>query len=72
MCGVRLWKAFSISTLLGALVSSCVFGPSEERLNCLQRCAEAKDACILEAQSAPAIQSCDAQNQSCSATCPGQ
>jgi hypothetical protein len=52
------------------LCSGCLFGPSRERVGCLQRCARYKDSCILQATTADAIQACDHQGAACSDACP--
>jgi len=52
------------------VLSGCMLGPSEERLNCLQVCAKAKDDCMLPAQNAAEVQACDVRSQRCSVTCP--
>jgi hypothetical protein len=41
-----------------------------ERLSCLQGCASAKDACILDAHASAAIQRCDAESSACVEACP--
>ncbi len=58
------------SVVLSIAVPGCALGPSEERINCLQQCAQRKDGCMLTAQNASAVQSCDVESQRCSATCP--
>ena len=41
-----------------------------ERLACLQGCAAAKDACILDAHVSSEIQRCDAASSACVEGCP--
>jgi len=52
------------------LLLSCNFGPSEERLGCLNGCAREKDQCMLSAMTAQGIQACDANARACSEPCP--
>jgi len=52
------------------LCTGCVFGPSQERVDCLQSCARQKDSCILQASNAMAIQQCDSRGAWCSEQCP--
>ncbi len=49
---------------------ACLFGPSPERLDCLERCAVAKDTCILATTTAPQIQVCDGHSRRCMEECP--
>ena len=50
--------------------TGCVFGPSQERVDCLQSCARQKDGCILQASNAMAIEQCDSRGAWCSEQCP--
>jgi len=52
------------------LLASCNFGPSEERLGCLNGCAREKDQCMLNAMTAQGIQACDARARQCTEPCP--
>jgi hypothetical protein len=64
-----------VAVVLGGLLAmatlvACNFGPSEERLNCLNGCASEKDQCMLNAMTAQGIQACDARARQCSEPCP--
>jgi hypothetical protein len=50
--------------------AGCRFGPSEQRLDCLNGCAREKDSCMLGATTAEAIQACDENARICSLPCP--
>jgi len=52
--------------------SACDFynSPDPERVDCLQRCARAKDTCIVEAHDAASLQRCDGNSEECGARCP--
>ncbi len=52
------------------LGTSCIFGPSRQRVDCLQSCARYKDGCILESRTAADIQHCDEKAALCSEQCP--
>jgi hypothetical protein len=54
-----------IATLLG-----CNFGPSDERLGCLNGCAREKDQCMLNAMTPQGIRACDESARQCSEPCP--
>ena len=57
-------------SLVFASLLACNFGPSEERLGCLNGCAREKDQCMLSAMTAQGIQACDANARACSEPCP--
>lgn len=46
------------------------FGPSQERMACLNLCANDKDACMLAARNAGEIRWCDADHRTCCQGCP--
>jgi hypothetical protein len=53
-----------------ALLSlSCEFGPSPERIACLQGCARDKDRCLLAATNAEGVITCDGHSRECNDTC---
>jgi hypothetical protein len=54
---------------LGLIAASCRMGPSQQRVDCLDRCGTEKDRCLLEADTASEIQTCDAQSKSCNGSC---
>ncbi len=56
--------------VFGVGLAACNVGPSEERLNCLNWCARAKDQCMLDAMSAEGIQACDVHARQCTEPCP--
>ena len=63
---VVLWAAAcGVATL-----AACNFGPSEQRLGCLNGCAREKDQCMLDALSSQGIQACDERAHSCTEPCP--
>ncbi|MES1174634.1 MAG: hypothetical protein ABUL62_09900 [Myxococcales bacterium] len=53
-----------------AMLGACNFGPSEERLGCLNGCAAEKDQCMLNAMTAQGIQACDVRARQCTEPCP--
>ena len=58
--------------MLGVTLAGCVpmFGPSPERLSCLNYCADDKDACMLSARNANEVHWCDNRNAGCVRGCP--
>jgi hypothetical protein len=48
----------------------CACYPSPAHLKCLDGCNAENDRCVLAAQDAPAVQSCDEAVQLCLARCP--
>jgi hypothetical protein len=59
--------ALSVGAALLSL--SCQFGPSPERVACLQGCAREKDRCLLEATNADGVIACDSRSRECNAAC---
>src|SRR5689334_18889088 len=60
------------ATPLAVLLCLCACHGSEideSRLACFSACARRKDACVLAAMNAEAIQNCDAEGQRCSDSC---
>ncbi|MBN2528638.1 MAG: hypothetical protein JXR76_19770 [Deltaproteobacteria bacterium] len=68
---VKDWK-LPLWMMLFLACAGCgaMWGPSAERMNCLDLCADYKNDCMLNAQTANEITTCDTGNKQCVTQCP--
>jgi hypothetical protein len=68
---LRLVRVAALIALVAASAGCfATMGPSQERVACLNTCADDKDRCMLSARSADEIRWCDGNNTGCTRTCP--